>query len=293
MNRLPKILISLDKKQEERLFIKFLNHPEFPQHRQLILRLFPNLSEMLESHKNEKGVIKKFITQYYLKHKDAITSAIRESRKELEPASKAIKALGEAMDYNWQKGVNYMAKPTILPFSPFNKNTFYFSIFDRIKGTGKRNVLTTAIHEISHFIFFDFLKKIERGEKISLSSDAKYYAKETLTTAIFNEEPLRGVLKIDNYRGNPEIRDIYVTTQNGSEKTFIEYTRNQYLKNKKSGNDFKKFLTEYVQTISEMSDEFFQKRKIWNQWGNKLFKNQSEFAQYQKPIVINSGLESN
>ncbi|MFZ1019418.1 MAG: hypothetical protein WAN61_00295 [Minisyncoccia bacterium] len=263
-----------------------MNHSEFPQHRKSILQAFPELRELLKNSKNEKIIVQKFINQFYLKHQDAITLAIQESQKEIKINHLAIKTLGESMDYHWKNNINYIAIPTILPFSPFSKNVFYFSIFDRIMGTGKRNILTVAIHEISHFVFFDLLKKIERKEKFSLPLDAKYYEKEILTTALLNEEPLRTVLKINNYLGNRDIRDIYVADQNKTIKSFVDYARDQYSKNRKSNEEFKKFLTEFTKMIYKISKELSQKRLIWNRWGSELFKNKIAFASYKKPIKL-------
>ena len=286
MNKLPRILIRVNKKGETKLFLKFLNHPEFPQHKQLILRAFPDLREMLKDSVNETRTIQKFIDQFYLKHQRATALAFKESLKEMESGTRAIKTLGNVMNFSWRKNIIYIATPTILPFSPFGKNIFYFSILDRVFGTSKRNILVVAIHEISHFVFFDLLKKIEKKEKFSLSTDAKYYGKEILTTALFNEEPLRNILKINNYLGNPDVRDIYIIDQNKLTENLINYTREKYLKSKKDGEDFKKFLTEFTKMLYGISKELSQKRFIWNCYGNKLFKNKKALTSYKKPIKL-------
>ncbi len=119
MNKLPKISIHSNKKRETKLFLNFLNHSEFPQHRKSILQAFPELRELLKNSKNEKIIVQKFINQFYLKHQDAITLAIQESQKEIKINHLAIKTLGESMDYHWKNNINYIAIPTILPFSPF------------------------------------------------------------------------------------------------------------------------------------------------------------------------------
>ena len=288
MKKLPKISININKKKEIRLFSKFLNHPDFPQHRQLILQAFSNdlKIELAENLKDEKKVLIKFINQFYEKNKNTIDLAIQDCKKEMKSSTKAIRALGKSMDYHWGNNVNYVAIPTILPFSPFSDNIFYFSILDRIKNVGKRNILTTAIHEISHFIFFDLLKEIENEKNFSLSLDVKYYAKETITTALFNEEPLKSALEIDNYLGNPDIRDIYISDKNKKPKTFIDYTRHQYIKNRNSGNKFKNFLNGFVTTINKASNQFSKKRFIWNQFGRELFKNKKALKEYRQPIKL-------
>ena len=89
-------------------------------------------------------------------------------------------ALLEIMDYQYDNPVVYKAAPTILPFSPFGNNVFYFSILGEIKGKTNKNILSIGIHEISHFIFFEMLKKIENKKKLILPNDIKNYLKEAL-----------------------------------------------------------------------------------------------------------------
>jgi hypothetical protein len=286
MNILPKILLQIDKKQEISLFLKFLNHPEFPNHRKTILQVFPELRESLENSKNDDGAVSDFIDRFYLKHEAAISSAIQNGKEEMKGSQGALKALGESMDYHWHKNISYIAMPTILPFSPFNKNTFYFSILSQVLKEDKKSALLVAIHEISHFIFFEILEEIEKTEKISLAPDTKYYLKEALTTALFNEEPLREELKIDDYLGNPEIRDIYLKDRADSVKNIVDYIRERYVENKKNSGNFKEFLTKLMLLFNRVSDEFLRKRRIWNQWGKELFKNESGLANYRQPIKL-------
>jgi len=284
ISKLPKISVKTSKKGEVKLFLKFLNHPEFPQHRQMILKTFPDLKVLLESSKNEKNAVQEFIDQFYLKNQSTIALAIHDSKIRMKSSQKAMESLGIAMDYHWQSGIDYIAMPTILPFSPFGKNTFNFSILDRITGSGKRDILSTAIHEISHFVFLNYLKKIEKKENISISQDTRYYAKEVLTAALFNEEPIRGVLEIVEYKGNPDIRDIYITDDLKVTTTLINYTRKQYLENIKDGKEFKEFLINFIKTMHKISENLSKKRQIWNRFGNELYKNKAILLQYQMPI---------
>jgi hypothetical protein len=285
-NKLPKILFRIDRKGEVKLFINFLNHPEFPQHRRLILDAFPELKLALDSSKEEKKNVIKFINNFYKNHKTDISLIIKDCRKEIKSFPQAIKALSEAMNYKWKKSINYIVIPTIIPFSPFGKNIFRFSILARVMKTGNKSILSTAVHEISHFIFFDLLEKIEKKENFSLPADAKFYLRETLTTALFNEEPIKSVLNLNEYKGNPEIRDVYITSSDGTTKSFIDYTRDQYTKNKLNNNNFNFFLTNFVISINNVASEFSKKRKLWNQWGKEMPKNQSILFEYQTPIKL-------
>lgn len=287
MNIIPKILIEVDKNQEIPLFSKFLNHPEFPGHRKMILQVFPELKELIKSSENEEEAVAKFIDQFYSKYNIDISSAIEGGTEEMKESPKALQALGEAMDYNWPENITYIAIPTILPFSPFNNNTFYFSILDRITKKGKKNVLMVAIHEISHFIFFEMLEEIENAEQISLNSDTRHYLKESLTAAIFNEEPLRSSLKIkDDYLGNPEIRDIHIKDQESPVKLIVEYIQKKYTESKNNDIKFTDFLKDIILLFNGSSEKFSKKRQIWNQYGKELFKNEITLADYRQPIEV-------
>jgi len=287
MDILPKILIEADKNQEISLFSNFLNHPEFPGHRKMILQVFPNLKKIIESGENEKKAVTKFVDQFYSKHNIDISSAIKESTEEMKESPKVLRALGEAMEYSWPENVTYIAIPTILPFSPFNGNTFYFSILGRITKKEKKNVLMVAIHEISHFIFFEMLKEIENTEQISLNFNTRHYLKESLTAAIFNEEPLRSSLKIkDDYLGNPEIRDIHIKGQESPVKSIVEYIREKYTESKNNDIKFTDFLKDIILSFNRLSEKFSKKRQIWNQCGKELFKNEITLADYKQPMEV-------
>lgn len=268
------------------LFNKFLNHPDFPQHRNMILKAFPELEKQISNSIDEATTVKNFVDKYYKINFEKISSIIEEARTDLESSGIALKALGQMMDYKWDKAQTYSAIPTILPFSPFSGKTFNFSILDRINGTGKRSILNTAIHEISHFVFFDLLMIIERENNLSLSSDAKYYLKEALTAAIFNEEPLKSILKIDVYSGNPEVRDLYIKSNEKTPRKFVDFIRSLYSERINDKKSFSFFLTDLVLLVEKISKELTVKRKIWNTYGKDLIKNPEVFLKYQEPIMV-------
>jgi len=146
--------------------------------------------------------------------------------------------------------------------------------------------LAVAVHEISHFIFFEYLKKINDINSISLPRDAKYYLKESLTGALFNEEPLRTELKIETYLGNPEVQDIFIKSEPNHTELLVDYIRRKYVENKQNNKNFEKFLTSTILKFNDVSEEFSNKRKIWHCWGKELQKNEVELLEYRKPIEI-------
>lgn len=288
MKHLPKIKIKLDQKHEATLFLYFLNNPSYPQNKVKIFQTFPTLKSLLKKSSNQKKVIQKFINIFYRNHQKEIDKILQKSEiilKEKSPS--ALKALSDIMDYKWPKQIIFYAIPTILPFSPFKNNTFYFSILGQILNKNQKDVLYIALHEISHFIFYHHLKKIELYHKIALNEDAKNYLKEALTAVVLNQKLLRHILKIKNYRGNPELHNLRVRESNEKVYNLGDYLSEKYQKNKTTEkHSFFVYLLEMVKTVKLIENEFSKKRTIWNKYGNQLSKNKSALLRYQKPIKI-------
>ncbi len=287
--KIPSIKITYDLNKEVDLFLKFLHHHYYPQHKFIIFKSFPELEILLKTEKNknkEKTIIKEFIKDFYKKNDKKIKKIIVQSKKILkEKEKKALIKLAKLMDYQWPKNhPDYTAMPTILPFSPFGNNVFYFSILEQIKRKGGRDILFIAIHEISHFILFNFLKKLKRKK---VPEDFKNYFKETLTAVLLNQKPLNKILKLKNYQGNPEIRDLQIKKSDGVIISFTEFINEYYqiikIKNKKT---FKTFLQEILNILLPINKDFSKKRAVWNRYGNQLYKKPHILLKYQKPIQI-------
>jgi len=288
MNYLPRlILLDYDKNKDLEIFIRFLNNQYHKQHRNMILRAFPELKELLEKEKNEEIAVKKLIDDFYGKYSREINRIIEESKELIKNNSEgALKVLGDAMEYQWPKSLVYTVVPTILPFCPFESNKFYFSVLWQIKNGPNKDLIMVAIHEISHFIFFDYLKKIKNGKKILADNNLKYFLQESLTTALFNSEPIKGFFKKENQLGNPEIRELYVQTKNGKPIKITDYIKEKYAKSKKEDKIFKKFITAIVEEFLPASKDFEQKRILWNKHGRSIFNEGGLLKEYQRPIRI-------
>ncbi|MBI2628138.1 MAG: hypothetical protein HYW71_01725 [Candidatus Niyogibacteria bacterium] len=291
MKILPKIKIKKNLKAEINIFQKFLHHPYYLQNRNSIFRAFPELEIQLKKSKNEKKIIEKFIAHFHKINKKAIDQIIKKSNIIINKnGSKALTMLSNLMDYKWSHPIIYKAVPTILPFSPFGDKIFYFSILGQIRNKDKKDALFIAIHEISHFIFYDILKEIEQEIKKSAPDDLKNYLKETLTAALLNRKPLSDILNLYNYKGNPEVRDLRIQKSNGVIVSFTKFINEYYqtikVKNKKT---FKVFLQEILNILLPISEEFSKKRAIWNRYGIQLYKKPFALNLYQKPIQIKKG----
>lgn len=304
MKNSPKIIIKRDLNQEVDLFIKFLNHPYYPQHRFMIFKVFPELEILLKTTKNknrEKLIVKKFILDFHKKHKKIIKQIIKKSNILIEKKrDKALGALAGLMDYSWPQPIIYKAIPTILPFSPLGDNIFYFSILGQIKDSLSRSslakaknknikdIICIAIHEISHFIFYDILKRIEQETKsLPTGDNLKNYLKESLTSVLLNQKPLCTILNLHNYLGNPEIHDIQIREPGGKILKFTDFLQEAYRNSRsKEKETFQIFLQEILNTLSPSSKDLSNKREIWNRFGKELSKNPRALKAYQRPIQL-------
>lgn len=280
MSNIPTITIFQNLDKEIDVFIKFLNHPNFPQNRSMILKIYPKLAEMIDK-QNEKVAVKEFIKEFYQKHKDAINKIVSDSEKTLSDSQEALEQLGNLMEYKWPKNTYYKAYPTILPFSPFRENEFFFSILNPLLKNEGIDVLYIAIHEISHFIFLDQLVRIEGKNNIKFNKDLVYYFKESLTTVVLNQKELKLFLGKDKILGNQNIRDIYIK-KDEKVMSLIDYLFKKF-EAKQSFNDF---LEQTLLILNKSKSGFVEKKELWDKNGSKIFKVGDLIVEYKKPIVI-------
>lgn len=290
MKNIPKIILeeNIDLDREANLFLSFLHHSYYIQNRNFIFKIFPKLEKVLEKQGEEKQIIKSFISKFYSDNRDKIHKIIQKNKNLLrEKSEPSLMALLKIMDYQYDKPIIYKAIPTILPFSPFKDNVFYFSILGEINGKTDKNILAIGIHEISHFIFFDMLKRIEKKKNITLPDDIKNYLKEALAVVILNQKPLCDILNLKNYKGNPEIQNLKIEKSDGSIKTFTDLLNKYYYSIKiKERKFFSIYLEKIINILLPIAPEFAKKRIIWNQYGKKVLKEPKIIKLYSEPIKI-------
>jgi len=293
MKNIPRIILeeNIDSNREVDLFLSFLHHPYYVQNRNFIFQVFPELEKLLGKQGEEKQIIKSFISKFYSDHKNKIHKIIQKNKNLLmEKSEPSLIALLEIMDYKYDKPIVYKAIPTILPFSPFGDNIFYFSILGEIKGKADKNILAIGIHEISHFIFLKQLKRVENKKGIILSDDVKNYLKEASAVLILNQKLLCNILNLKNYKGNPEIQTLKIEKQDGSIKTFTDFLNEYYYVVKIKGQkSFSIFLEKIINILLPIAPEFTKKRIIWNKYGKKVLKESKFIKLYSEPIKIKKG----
>lgn len=290
MKYVPKILLieNIVIEDEVNLFLAFLHHPYYVQNRNSILHVFPQLKKLLQTTETEEKAVLLFLKNFYTQNKNLINKAIQRNKNILNQYSNsALIALFDIMTYHYDKPIIYTAIPTILPFSPFKDNSFYFSILGEIKGHVDKNVLVIGIHEISHFIFLKQSKRIENKKGIILSDDVKNYLKEALAVVILNQKPLCSILELKNYKGNQEIQSLKIEKSDGNIKTFTDFLNEYYFIAKiKKQKSFCAFLEEIINILLPITPEFVKKRALWNKYGKKVLKEPELIKLYSKPIRI-------
>jgi len=282
MTYIPKINVIKDDliNKEIDIFLRFLNHPQFPQNRKSILKSLSSLEKMVASGRDEKESVTDFLSSFYKKHQEKIDSTIKEAEENITKNSQtAVAELSKIMGYEWTEPVEYYAIPTILPFSPFNERErkFRFSILGKVFGKSNRDVLYIACHEISHFILFKLLKELPNPP----SKELEHILKEAVAVVVLNQEPLKSMLGLENYKGNPEIQDIFIEKKN-EVLVFSDYLLDVYRENK----NFSIFLNKTIEELIPSSVFFAEKLELWNKNGKSIYDDSALLEQYRTPIKI-------
>ncbi len=289
---LPKIeVFAPSAEKESSLFNKFLNHPNFPQHRNLIFSAFPKLKELLTDIPTEKeeNIVNKFVSNFYQENSDKIQEIGKNMEVEAtEKLIPGVRELAVLMDYEWDsKHPGYIAVPSILPFSPFETNVFYFSILGELRGSKGKGVAFIGVHEISHFILFDILDNIYgEGVKKELNNNLIYFLKEILAPVLMNQPTLANLLSVENYLGNPNLKELYILNQSGEKIQISRYFQNIYEKEKAGGKVFPETVKEMIQVLRSIQNEVDERQKMWNMSGGKIYQDGTLLQKYSDGIKI-------
>lgn len=293
--KIPEIKIEYDLEKEVHQFLRALHNSNLPWLKNLVFETLPDLKNRLnnaiiQDKALEEKIIRDFIVDFRNKHQRKIQDIEEKSQKLLaEKSAVALKELACLMDYQWPENQpDYTVIPTILPNSPFEDNVFYYSILGEIYGDpNSKDVVFWSIHEISHLILFDLLKKDSSAQ--SLDWVLIYYLKEILAAVLMTQEPLMEIIDAKNYLGNPDLHQIYIYDQTKNKKIPITlffkdiYEQWRYIKDKQFGD----ILDCFISIIIEWSDELKEKFAIWNQFGLQTVKNKEILMKYQEPIRFN------
>ena len=161
-----------------------------------------------------------------------------------------MSALGEIMEFHVDKQQEYTIFLSILPFSPFEKNSFYFSMLSKIEGKENKHndILSLLAHEVSHFVLFDIL----RSKKVILERHELYFLKEILVVIVLKNKLLVHLLKAEEYRGNTILHKLYV--RDGVEAiNIVEYFEKIYKEKTSENKKFEEYLDIMIKEIRNIS----------------------------------------
>jgi len=263
-------------------FVNFLWHPFLKQNRKSIIKIYPEIEGMMNSD-SAKADVKKFILSLHQQKREKLEEIMAEQEKIIaERERDAFQRLGEIMDYTWENPFTYTAYLSLLPFSPFNTDNFLYSVLGQFSGGVAKNksVLVVAVHEISHLVFFEQLKKLD----IQLSKGTTHLFKEILTAAILQDQKLSDFLNYKHAEVNPEIRKLYVKKNNGVLKA-THYILGLLIKNDLNKN-FLEQLKELLEEFKKADKKFDEKMSFWNKYGYPIFKDPELLQQYQEPVLL-------
>ena len=109
MANLPKIKVEINPDLDAQEFINFLWHPFYKQSRQGIIKVYPEIENMISSDLAKED-IKKFVLNLHQQKKEQLEKTKDEQEKIIaEKAQTAFQRLGGIMDYNWEDPFTYTA----------------------------------------------------------------------------------------------------------------------------------------------------------------------------------------
>lgn len=282
--------LSIDKSADIGRFIRFMNHPQYPGKRAVILKSYPEISEAIEAGMNDEDAVKKVLDNLYRQKEGLVKELLVEFEKELSDANDVIKSIGNVMEYDISDK-KYHAILTFLPFGPIMDDTFFFSIFTFVflNADGapmrKSSIACSAVHEISHFVFFEELKKWKQIRGKSLNHPTEHYFKEALAAALMNQDKFKDYFNYElikgrkDYPGNPELRNLYI-----GEDNIVDFFRKRLFG---AGASFKEKLFPLLDVFYENQDKFDKKWKLWNEWLLSSKEDQSSIMEkYLLPILL-------
>lgn len=282
----PEITVEKDQITGMDVFVRDLFERGSKTQRGSIVKYHPKLQELERSGELTPEKVREYLEEVYKSEAEKIDGVVEESRKILEAkGEEGLALLAKYMDYDWRPEDKYKAIPTLLPYSPFNKHTFYYSMYGQIFGDWKNDILHISIHEISHFMLFQLLDDLKMTQfDQQENSGLLYMFKESLTGMLLSEPELSQLLEKREYKGNPDTHHIFIQEAGGEPRVFQEFLREKFKRNKEVGGNFSSFLIEMVNLLLPHASEFAERKKMWNEQGKKIEEDPELLKIYSQPI---------
>lgn len=288
MGILPMVKIIHDPTKDAEAFVSFIWHGYFVQNREKILKIYPELTDILNESEPKRKVIK-FVISLHQSKKEKLIRVIKHNQDIIKKkGNEAFIFLGRFMDYLWPRPIEYSAYLSLLPFSPFKKNSFFYSVLAELneKNQENKSILSTAIHEISHIIFLGYLEKAGYNSGVNVSKDIVYILQECITAGIFKNSKLLSLLDMTQPpRGNPEIAELYVIEESNN-IILVDFVDEFIANNKKRGVKMEEIVKKLLKIFILMGDQLTEKMNIWRKYGYLIFKDRKFLDEFKTPLSL-------
>lgn len=263
---------------------RFLHHPQSPQYARYILKSHPEIKSFADS----EDRVRAWVTMWHQEHEAWLRQfLIKQEALIMNEGGRAFTLLGTFMDFNWQPDTTYTANLSLLPFSPFENNEFFYSVINELldRKSAGRSVLLVAMHEVSHFIFFRYLGQATKRFGWTLGQDAIYFLKEALTTAMLNSSEFRELFGTEPHQGNPELQNIFIN-QSPEPLLLVLWMEARLKEMQDTGDSFSELIMRMLKSFHAVESEFTNRMKLWHTHGSDIQKHTDLLAEYRKHITL-------
>lgn len=292
---MPGLRVEEDIDREVEVFVSFLHHKTFPGHKKKIFKTFPQLESALEGVANadiERRIVKGFIQQYRLAH-PAIEAVVRSREEQVRLNGQTVlREIAHLMDYHWPAShEGYTIIPTILPFSPFRGHTVYFSVLRFLNGRAglddhNHDILPLLAHEVSHLILRDRTATAEEKEYFEhLGQTTMHFLQEIFAPILMNQEPVRSLLGVSRYLGNPYLETLNIESESRVENIVTHFTK-LYEKMRIEHKPFIEIVRVIANELESVAPELEKKLTFWNEHSREFSSDPSLRGTYETPIHL-------
>lgn len=275
-----------EQETEINLFFTNLFKRDFKAFRDAIYRNFPELTDIHTNpdHLSEAELyskVKEVVLNFREKYAENIKVAEENITAELPEIEAGIKTLEDLMGET--EHYKYLIMPSVYPVCPFDvkRNLFYFTITGVKNGKTEFDRLSsTALHEISHFIFFRQISDIPN----KLSDRGVHHLKEVLTPVLLQHSDILKHRKGDFICGNDESIS-YQVEADGKVMTIFDYVNSEFLKNP-TPEGYPLFLNWLVRLFERIEPEVLRLDSLHIKNGRAVFSDPALKTEFMKPIKI-------
>lgn len=282
--QIPKITILDNAQRDADMVWRFLHHPQSPSFARYITNIHPELGKISD----DESAVRHWVAMWHEQHANEL-HGIKEAQEKIlnEKGAPAFALLSNIMDYAWPSDTLYTAFFSLLPFSPFEGNSFFYSVLQDISGKNDpgRSVLSVGIHEISHFIFFVYVRSMTKNTGWSLQQDAVNYLKEALTTVIMNTSEFRKLFGTEPHKGNPELSELYIQDST-TPMTIVPWLERQYAQSRNEQVAFSDWLERMITLFHSAEPSLSTHMSLWRKYGPTIMNDPTLLDQYRVPISL-------